>query len=462
MADAARDHGARAPAAPAAAPCAFEVPPAFLLNDRGGGNGGGGVPQLIVHELCAHEEQLQFAAFSSMVISAHSDLVCAPDVPDGRSLGAHLKTAREGGVIIGHPFNKARDAATAKAMAMAKALSSRAPAPRVWTACAPKLPAGRTHHTKFLLLCYDRFLRVCLMSGNYFTPDWRDNTNSVFVQDFPRKAAPTGASEFEAALLRYCAELASQGLCDVAKLVRHLQVYDFSSAKVTLLVSAPGARSAAARMGHLGLRAALQEEAAAAAAAAAAQPQPPQPVAAAELVAQCSSYGSLAKFLPDFVASCAGITPPAAPATSKKRARGGAATVGAPLAAPLAASPLLRCMWPTVGAVRASARGWAGGSDFPTEAETLNEALSQRLLHPFAYADELRATKAAWCTASSCSPAALRCRRTTMAAQHHRSSGACRAALRWIGWSRARTTCRPRRGAARCTAMATARWTTTS
>jgi hypothetical protein len=171
----------------------------------------------------------------------------------------------------------------------------------------------------------------------------------------------------------------------VAALVRHLQRYDFSSAKVTLLASAPGARDAAARFGHLGLRAALREEALLA--------------AATELVAQCSSYGSLA-FLPDFVASCSGAAAPAAAAvkttSGKKRARAGgdaaAATAGGASGAQLAAAPPLLCLWPTAGAVRASARGWAGGADFPTKAETLRDALSRRLLHVFACPNALRAT----------------------------------------------------------------------
>jgi hypothetical protein len=334
MADAARDGGSQAPSATHAsttitgAPAfvgPFAFPPAFFLNDRGADAGDSGVPQLTLHVCCAHEEALLFGAVSSMVFSKHIALVCAPDVPGGRSLGAHLKTAREGGILIGHPYNDARNAATAKTQAMAKALSTNLPTRRIWTACAPALAPRQTHHTKLLLLCYERFLRFCLLSGNLCAIDWRDNTNSIYVQDFPRKAASSaaGPSEFEAALLRYFQELSSKGGCNVAKLVRHLKEYDYASVKVTLLASAPGARDADARFGHLGLRAALREEAAFAAAAA-------QPAVATELVAQCSSYGSLTQFQ---TLSPAARAPPRPTPSRRRRAARSARAPAAPLTA---------------------------------------------------------------------------------------------------------------------------------
>jgi hypothetical protein len=101
----------------------------------------------------------------------------------------------------------------------------------------------------------------------------------------------------------------------------------------------------------------------------------------------------LAHAVPDFVASCTGAAAPDAVATttsSKKRTRAGGAADGG--GAQLTPPPPLRCLWPTAGAVRASARGWAGGADFPTSAGTLQEALSRRLLHVFACPAVLRAT----------------------------------------------------------------------
>lgn len=345
----------------------FELPPAFFLNKLGDG-----APGLTLHSCCAHGQRLAYAAVSSFVISAADSLVCAPDVPGGRSLGAHLQTARRGGVIIGHPFNKARDAPTKKTVDLAKALSSLG---STWTACVPQLSSGQTQHTKFLLLCYERFVRVVVMSANLCGFDWDSNTNSIFVQDFPRKEAPAApAAAFETVLLRYVAALQSKG-CNLTALVRHLTSYDFASAKVTLLASVPGAHDASDGYGHLALRAALREAAADAA--------PAAPAAAGALVAQCSSIGSLSKFVPDFVASCVGA---AARTSGRKHALDGGAAAAAP--------PPLRILWPEADDVRTSTRGWGGGADFPTGESTLKEARDRNLLHVFERPAALQAARA--------------------------------------------------------------------
>ena len=55
-----------------------------------------------------------------------------------------------------------------------------------------------THHTKMWIVCYRTFLRLCISTANNIQDDLENQTDAVWVQDFPLKQpGMKQSSEFE-------------------------------------------------------------------------------------------------------------------------------------------------------------------------------------------------------------------------------------------------------------------------
>lgn len=184
-------------------------------------------------------------------------------------------------------------------------------------------------HSKLFVLVYQPCVRVVVMSGNMCRRDWDSNTNSIFVQDFPRADTSDPPSPFKTALVSLSAALGA------SRLLPHLRKFDFSSAKVTLVTSTPGGRLAP--NGQIGLREAVRTVC-------------PLPEKSWRFVSVTSVGGASTtqKLMPTLVDSMHGADAP------PRRLKGTqeAMTVD---------SKLLHIMWPSIPTVLASLNG---GSDF--------------------------------------------------------------------------------------------------
>ena len=247
------------------------------------------------------------------------------------------------------------------------------------------------YHAKFLLLCYPDKLRLCITSANLTEADMLRKSQSLFVQDFAKKrgaAATSGLAAFntlfgcgsgsgsgrdsgsgtgfEADLVRFLRaahDAMEPGTAEEKMGKEHflrflktlLPLYEFSNAKVDLLVSMPNEPNEAAGCaplprGHLALRKILRDRGAA---------------AGAHCVAQCSSVGSLRAMLPDVVSSMCGgkgLGGGSASASASASASSGSSSGGA--------HPPLTLIYPSSATVLRSNEGHAGGDVlFPPEKE---------------------------------------------------------------------------------------------
>ena len=127
-----------------------------------------------------------------------------------------------------------------------------------------------SHHTKMFLIFYKSGFRIAIGTSNLLEADWTSKSQGFYVQDFPLKNAtsiPTSTGySYVDDLKSYLNEtnlfsfVARKLLQD--KVINQLAKYDFSSAEVVLLASAPGrfkvnkspSGSPVCNWGHLKLR----------------------------------------------------------------------------------------------------------------------------------------------------------------------------------------------------------------
>ncbi|GAM21579.1 hypothetical protein SAMD00019534_047540 [Acytostelium subglobosum LB1] len=108
-------------------------------------------------------------------------------------------------------------------------------------------------HSKLMLLVYPDYIRVVIPSANPTNYDYDDIGQTVWLQDFKQPAEGTSPTcEFKATLKRF---VQSMGMS-----CQFLDKYDFSTARATLIVSAPGYHSGTSlsSYGHMQLRSVLQ------------------------------------------------------------------------------------------------------------------------------------------------------------------------------------------------------------
>ncbi|ORX64917.1 phospholipase D/nuclease [Basidiobolus meristosporus CBS 931.73] len=92
-------------------------------------------------------------------------------------------------------------------------------------------------HAKLFILYYDEFIRVVVTSANMTSLDWETFENAIFVQDFSRaRSEAVRPCAFGRDLYHFL------GALRIPNFIRNtLTGYDFSTAKVTLIPSVPGA-----------------------------------------------------------------------------------------------------------------------------------------------------------------------------------------------------------------------------
>lgn len=100
-----------------------------------------------------------------------------------------------------------------------------------------------THHTKMMLLRYEKHLRVVIHTANLIEQDWREKTQGVWLSPLfplfkeneePRDNSPT---KFQTDLIIYLRSYKSKAVdhwCEI------LKKYDMSEAKVFIIGSTPG------------------------------------------------------------------------------------------------------------------------------------------------------------------------------------------------------------------------------
>ncbi|KAI8787957.1 tyrosyl-DNA phosphodiesterase 1 [Biomphalaria glabrata] len=124
------------------------------------------------------------------------------------------------------------------------------------------IPYG-THHTKMMLLLYERGMRVVIHTANLIDNDWHQKTQGVWISPlFPplKNSSDKGDSTtgFKADLLQYIAAYRSIKLTPWEK---HIQSHDMSSANVYIIGSVPGRHTLNNKhnWGHLKLKKVLSE-----------------------------------------------------------------------------------------------------------------------------------------------------------------------------------------------------------
>ncbi len=131
---------------------------------------------------------------------------------------------------------------------------------------APPLPGMYgTHHSKFVLLGYKTGVRVIVLTCNNIEQDHYHMSDALWAQDFPRKtdAGKGNSSDFEDTLVRYLEKAEFKGAQAGGQRVDigALRAFDFSGARASLIVSAPGSHEDVGNWGHTALRKALEAEA---------------------------------------------------------------------------------------------------------------------------------------------------------------------------------------------------------
>lgn len=110
-------------------------------------------------------------------------------------------------------------------------------------------PGRGSLHAKLLLLRFETFVRVVVSSAN-LTDEWSTVQNVLWLQDFPRAAAPA-PSEFSAYLRDFCGHLKAP-----PSSFAFLSEFNFASAKAQLVASVPGRHKGSGlnRFGHMRIR----------------------------------------------------------------------------------------------------------------------------------------------------------------------------------------------------------------
>ena len=333
------------------------APPFWLIGDSLGGACKDASPRLCASELRLDEPLLYAALFTDRLDEA---MLFAE--PLAESLGAHLASSREGGIIVSGAQRPSSPAPSEKVRAVLARLNSggrRA----LWVASVPAKDSGKGKHGKphsacALFLASASRLRIATLSSDFRLPCWVGSSQrgSAVVEDFPICSSGSAPpSPFAASLSAYLAVLSDHG-CALSPLQDVLSRYDLRSAKSILLPSAPAlATSPPCAFGQLALRAALSS-----------LPQPSN----STLLYATPTLGSLTEdFLLSFVDSCRGApTPPPAGAGSKRprAAEEDSAALKALQAAPL------RVLWPSASAVRDSNDGWHAAGCFGSDAKLID------------------------------------------------------------------------------------------
>ena len=114
-----------------------------------------------------------------------------------------------------------------------------------WDVCEPRRPRNggnkhqwNTQHMKFLILIYDDFVRVAILSGNLYSPDWERIENTAFIQDFQFSASTSAQPEndFRDQLERVLQNLLMPQSHAVFQALRRT---DFSQAKASIVATWP-------------------------------------------------------------------------------------------------------------------------------------------------------------------------------------------------------------------------------
>ena len=223
----------------------------------------------------------------------------------------------------------------------------------------------KKQHSKFVIVEYERKVRVSVTTANFNGGEWEDNiTNAVWLQNFPRKAAAAvaaEASEFEVELLGLLSALGWPGRTGTCMSVDTLRGYDFSSARVKLVASVKGKHCGddVVKYGHRRLSALLSKQRFGAKFGA----------GGSRLVAQVSSIPTLKQeFFTQLFDTSMGA---------------GLDKAGTPLG-PAADTALV---WPKVNEVRDSLDGPGVGGIYCGSKEKLEQPVVQRMLHRWGVAD---------------------------------------------------------------------------
>ncbi|XP_067680530.1 tyrosyl-DNA phosphodiesterase 1-like isoform X2 [Haliotis asinina] len=151
---------------------------------------------------------------------------------------------------------------------LATLLAETAPYPNI-TCCQAKLDIMYgTHHTKMMLLLYDKGMRVVIHTANLIQRDWYQKSQGVWVSPvFPKlpadqvtgddKVQGDSDTHFKQDLLQYVGAYRAHKLTVWEK---HIKAHDMSAAKVHIIGSVPGRHAGDQKScwGHMKLRKVLQ------------------------------------------------------------------------------------------------------------------------------------------------------------------------------------------------------------
>ncbi|KAI9018167.1 tyrosyl-DNA phosphodiesterase-domain-containing protein [Hyaloraphidium curvatum] len=302
-----------------------------------------------------------------------------------RQLGGAFRLARDGGLVVAQTQGPADAAYRAQVQGTFG---------EKWQFAGPtNLPPYGSQHAKFVVLAYDAFVRVAIVSNNLIPKDFERKTGSVFVQTFPLRpatgvafeqpATAAGKSDFGTLFSEFLRKMQGGGV-PVGPLVAQLARFDFSGARADFAASVPGTFAATAdadKWGHTRVAALLRRLG------------PAESHDDERLFFQYSSHGSFytnrkPNLLEQFAASFSvqrtapPAAGPAARAGSKRPADPGVIDLtsddestgpAARASSSSSASAFLRpprplpveLVWPAADFVRRSTEGWSGGSSVP-------------------------------------------------------------------------------------------------
>jgi tyrosyl-DNA phosphodiesterase-1 len=115
----------------------------------------------------------------------------------------------------------------------------------------PLISTYSSMHSKLWLLSFPTFLRVVVSSANLSHFDWECYTQCIWIQDFPKLSSlSTATNEFKQHLVNFW------NISTLKLPAKWLDNYDFSGAKVHLMVSVPGYHNTGSfeKYGHMRLR----------------------------------------------------------------------------------------------------------------------------------------------------------------------------------------------------------------
>ncbi|CAN0050566.1 unnamed protein product, partial [Laminaria digitata] len=233
-----------------------------------------------------------------------------------------------------------------------------------------QIPTYGTHHTKMMLLKFPTGVRVVVLTANFVSTDVEDKSQGVWYQEFPLRKAET--CDFEESLVDYLEKVGGPA----ADFGRTLRQYDFGSARVALVPSVPGTGktqhkgAGLHKYGHMRVRSLLSTE------------KVLLNEGGHKVVFQFSSLASLtdspnqwlAELLSSFMPEEAGGE------RGGEGAGGGSATARkeSPAETEAKLKEHLSLVWPSVGAVRTSAKGWESGGSLCCNTENMYGGRYQR------------------------------------------------------------------------------------